>query len=91
MKRKHWSGYGTVNVVKEASYNFRGTRSVVVRVTGNHERGLIRGFYDSHCIYGWIGKQYGELEGFSYEVLEHGYERNNGIDEEYAVYELMYK
>lgn len=52
MKIKHWVGYGTVNAqkVKDKSCTLH------VRVTGNHEWGLVRN--DAYNLYHWLVKRF---------------------------------
>lgn len=97
MRIKHWAGYGTVTATKvsDHTYKWNHRRQIKVRVTGNHEMGLTRTFYDPSCIWHWLGKRFVKGKTYAdfaeYMVLENGYARNNGVDEEYAVYLLVYK
>lgn len=105
MRIKHYSGYGCVTITKGSDRKYPMIvdgymsicRQIMVKVVGNHERGLERGFYDPYCIHEWIGRRYAKGKNYtdlvSYKVLSRGYERNDEkhIDEEYAIYELIYK
>jgi len=52
MKIKHWQGYGTVSAQKIQDANC----TLHVRVTGNHEWGLVRN--DLYDLYSWIVKRF---------------------------------
>lgn len=41
MKIKHWQGYGTVDAKKVSKTTAKGYTTLVIRVTGDHEWGLV--------------------------------------------------
>lgn len=56
MKIKHWQGYGTVTAVK-----IKDTACTLhIRVTGNHEWGLIR--RDVYDLFNWLVKRFDKTE-----------------------------
>lgn len=52
MKIKHWQGYGTVSAQKIPDKNC----TLHIRVTGNHEWGLLR--RDAYDLYRWLVKRF---------------------------------
>lgn len=52
MKIKHWQGYGTVSAQKIPDKKC----TLHIRVTGNHEWGLVRN--DSYDLYKWLVKRF---------------------------------
>lgn len=46
MKIKHWSGYGTMDVKKDALGSFKDGRLLAVTLRGNHECGLWNRYRD---------------------------------------------
>ena len=71
MKRKHWQGYGTVDM----KIIDRTPGSITIKVKGNHEYGLSFPFYDTYRLTEWMGKLGGFTENqvrtyTSYESIE---------------------
>ena len=90
MKIKHWQGYGTVNAVKESRTVRDGVVTLTIKVTGNHEWGLVRD--DEYDLINWLVKRFdksfkGNRVRYGYES---GYSRNGNIDEEYCRYQFQY-
>lgn len=56
MKIKHWQGYGCVNAKKISSKSNNGEMTTIIKVTGNHECGLIRN--DKYDAYNWLLKRF---------------------------------
>ena len=52
MKVKHWQGYGSVEMKVISRKQIENTKTIVVRVSGNHEWGLVRN--DTYDVYRWI-------------------------------------
>ena len=93
MKVKHWQGYGTVEMKKVSQKTQNGVKTVVVKVSGNHEWGLKRN--DVYDIHRWICKrlakdckEYSDIINMS---INDSYEIINGIDTEVCVYTISYK
>lgn len=92
MKIKHWQGYGTVNAEKVSKKTAGGITTLVVRVSGNHEWGLIRD--DEYDLKTWLVKRFdksfdpGNRVAYSYDS---GYRNNGKVDEEYCVYTFQYR
>ena len=53
MRRKHWHGYGTVNVFVKV----RNKLFIQIKVTGDHEQGLEVNPGDTYTLAQWLGKQ----------------------------------
>lgn len=54
MRIKHFCGYGSVNAVKVKDP----TCTLHVRVSGNHERGVVREPWDTPLLYKWLIKRF---------------------------------
>lgn len=93
MKVKHWQGYGSVEMKKVKTTTIGNTKTVVVRVSGNHEWGLERN--DTYDIFNWICKRFAkdckEYSDIIDMQLQSGYEKVNGLDTEYCVYTITYE
>jgi hypothetical protein len=60
MRIKHFAGYGCVNATKIKDIKTgENTRRLVVKVWGNHERGIYRNDY--YDIYNWLVKRFTKL------------------------------
>jgi len=55
MKVKHFAGYGSVEAKKIGQRKEGELKTVVVRVRGNHERGLL--CFDRYDFVRWLGKK----------------------------------
>lgn len=95
MKIKHWQGYGCVTAKKVSKTVKNGVTKLVVRVTGNHEWGLVR--EDKYDLKRWLidrfDKSAKDVNPYSIEYkYVDGYERTaDGIDEEYCEYTFAYE
>ena len=56
MKIKHWQGYGTVNAQKISRTVRNGMVTMVIKVTGDHEWGLVRD--DEYDLKNWLVKRF---------------------------------
>ena len=57
MKIKHFHGYGTVDAVRIGNKKVNeNERRLLIRVVGNHERGIIRN--DKYDVYNWLVKRF---------------------------------
>lgn len=56
MRLKHWKGYGTIDAKKMSLTNSRGIRTLRVRITGNHEYGIVT--RDPYTIANWLVKRF---------------------------------
>lgn len=56
MKIKHWQGYGTVDAKKVHRSVRGGTVELVIKVTGDHEWGLIRD--DEYDLKNWLIRRF---------------------------------
>lgn len=56
MKLKHWSGYGSINATKVSKVTKNGETVLTVKVTGNHECGLVRA--DKYDAFNWLLKRF---------------------------------
>lgn len=94
MRIKHFAGYGSVSAKKLKKQAIGNTTTLIVKVTGNHEQGLTRPFFDPYLIYNWIVKKFDKRENIDYIHLNYtcddGYEITNGISNEYAIYTITY-
>lgn len=94
MRIKHWQGYGTVTAKKISKTTKNGITTLVVRVNGNHEWGLVRN--DIYDLKRWLidkfDKSAADINPYSIDYnYEDGYERTaSGIDEEYCKYTFVY-
>lgn len=92
MRIKHWQGYGTVNAQKIGLKKGMGVTTLTIKVTGNHEWGLVR--EDEYDLINWLVKRFDKsfkgdrLLGYTYD---HGYARVGNIDEEYCTYTMSYE
>ena len=68
VKRKHWQGYGSVNMTLISRTN----KEVYIKVKGNHECGLSFPFYDIYRLTQWMGKlgKFTQEQVSSYESSE---------------------
>ena len=88
MKIKHFHGYGTINASKISKTTKNGHTKLVIKLSGNHECGLIRN--DKYDVANWLVKRfdksfqdYRQITGLD---INSGYE--NGI--ETAIYTIEY-
>ena len=94
MKIKHWQGYGTVEMkVISRRYQVKeGIKSLVVRVTGNHEWGLERN--DVYDVHRWICSRFAkdclDYRKITDLQLNDRYERINGLETEVCDYFIQY-
>lgn len=92
MKVKHWQGYGCVEMKKISQKVKNGIKTVVVRVSGNHEYGLERN--DTYDIHRWICKRLAkDCKDYSDIIdmqLNDRYEKIDGIDTEVCDYTITY-
>lgn len=57
MRIKHFAGYGCVNATKIKHVKTgENTKRIVIKVVGNHERGIYRNDY--YDIYNWLVKRF---------------------------------
>lgn len=56
MRIKHWQGYGCVNASKVSMTTKDNIRTLVIKVTGNHEYGLARN--DTYDVSRWLIKRF---------------------------------
>lgn len=56
MKIKHWQGYGCVNATKVKMTTKDNIRNLIIRVSGNHECGLVRD--DKYDVANWLIKRF---------------------------------
>ena len=75
MRIKHWHGYGKVNVTTVV----RTETLCVLRVSGNHERGLEINQGDKYTLAHWLGKR-GKFTEDMVESYETNEEFLNGED-----------
>lgn len=54
MKVKHWAGYGCVNIKKIKDKN----HTLHVKVSGNHECGVVRDKTYAYDLYNWFVKRF---------------------------------
>ncbi len=86
MKIKHWQGYGTVDAKKISRTVENGMVTLIVKVTGDHEWGLVRD--DEYDLINWLVKRFDKnFQG--HRVL---YKFDCGIENghEYCVYTFAY-
>lgn len=91
MRIKHFAGYGSVNAKKLHEHTLDGTHFVLVCVSGNHEWGLTRSFYDPWTIERWLGRFAKGEKLVDYEVVDHEYIRIDGCDTEQCAYLLAFE
>lgn len=88
MKIKHWQGYGTVNAVKlSMSRAPMGAVVLRIKVTGDHEWGLVRD--DEYDLKNWLIKRFDKNfrdQRIGY-TIDSGYENGH----EYCVYTFAYR
>ena len=90
MKIKHWAGYGTVNAKKFFEESYGSTHYVTVGITGDHECGLDRPFYDPYCIEKWLKRFLKGGKLITYNVIDHGYIRIDNKNTEHIVIQLVF-
>lgn len=94
MKIKHFSEYGCVNAVKtqKIKINDRVNR-IVIKVTGNHEYGLLRN--DPYDIFYWLVKRFCKDCATYSDILsmrtDDTYENVNGLSVETCTYVIDYR
>lgn len=91
MKIKHWQGYGTVNAKKISKTVENGKTILVVKVSGNHEWGLVR--EDLYDLKWWLidrfDKAAKDISPYEYNFsFIDDYGQN---DEEYCIYTFEYE
>ena len=110
MRIKHFAGYGTVNAKKLSERRYKyyisddmgvyddgHCKQIMVKVWGDHERGLERPFKDCYCIHGWLGTRFAKGKDYKdlidYQIVDNGntYDEHGHFNGEYAVYSLIYK
>lgn len=95
MHIKHWQGYGIITAKKIKKTTKNGETTLTVKVSGNHEYGLVRD--DIYDLKRWLIDRYDksakDINCYSIDYdYNSGYERNaNGIDEEYCIYTFRYE
>lgn len=93
MKVKHYQGYGCVDMKKISQKTKNGIKTVVIRVSGNHEWGLERD--DTYDIHWWICKRLAkDCKDYSDIInmdIDDRYEKINGLDTEVCDYTISYK
>lgn len=93
MKVKHWQGYGVIEMKKISQKTKNGVKTVVVKVSGNHEWGLERN--DTYDVHRWICKRLAkdckEYSDITNMTLNDHYETINGIYTEVCDYTISYK
>lgn len=87
MKIKHWQGYGTVNAVKEGRLVHDGWVILNIKVTGDHEWGLVRD--DEYDLINWLVKRFDK--SFKGNHVLYGYESGVKDGVEYCRYQFEYK
>lgn len=94
MKIKHFSGYGCVNAVKvKASKMNERIKQITIKVTGDHERGLLRN--DTYDVFYWLVKRFCKDCATYSDILRfrtfETYENVNGVYVETCTYIIDYK
>ena len=94
MKIKHWQGYGSVDATKIGRTREPLGRVVLrVKVSGNHEWGLIR--EDIYDLVNWLVRRFdksfkGSEYDVQYRILDSGTDFSTGNGIEYCIYEFRY-
>ena len=93
MKIKHFTGYGSINATK--LYNTKigeKTKRLVIKVSGNHECGLVRrDYYDVfNCLVKRFDKNCTDYKNIDHIIINSDYENINNIDTEIAIYTIDY-
>lgn len=87
MKLKHWQGYGAIDARRtEFRMNQDGTNTVVIKVTGRHEYGLVQD--DVYDVHRWLLKRFAKDCPDYRSVTDM---RISEPDGETAVYEVTYR
>lgn len=93
MRIKHWQGYGSVNasVVRRITVSAKhNIKSILIKVSGNHEYGLVRNDY--YDVFRWLLKRFDKQVQDDRQIMnidiESGYDSN---DVEYAYYTIVYR
>lgn len=93
MKIKHWQGYGSVEAVRfgKTWIDKYGDAHVTVKVTGNHECGLVRD--DKYDLFNWLVKKfYKQAESYRQikdVIIAEGTVTYNGKPTDSCVYEFI--
>ena len=85
MKIKHWQGYGCLTAKKISRKASNGIITLIIKVTGNHECGLVRN--DKYDLFNWLVKRfdktvsdYTKITNYTYhDCTEHDSD-NNPVD-----------
>ena len=93
MRIKHFAGYGCVNATKIKHIKTgENTQQIVIKVSGNHERGLYRN--DKYDVYNWLVKRFckdcADYKSIYYISVNLDYERINNLDTEVLTYYIDY-
>lgn len=93
MHIKHWQGYGFITAKKISKTVKNGITTLVIKVSGNHEWGLVR--EDIYDLKWWLIDRFDKSVDISpYEIAydyKSGYTTTaNGLDEEYCIYTFTY-
>lgn len=95
MRIKHWQGYGSVTATKLKKTVKNGITTLIVKVNGNHEYGLVRD--DIYTLKRWLidkfDKTARDISPYSIDYdYKDGYSLTaDGLDEEYCIYTFNYE
>ena len=94
MHIKHWAGYGLVTAKLISKTVTDGETILVVKVSGNHEQGLVR--TDLYTLKSWLVDKFDraakDISPYSieYDYLNDYETTSDGLDEEYCIYTFRY-
>lgn len=95
MRIKHWQGYGLVTAKKVKKSVKNGITTLIVKVNGNHEYGLVRD--DIYTLKHWLIDKFDKAAkdispySINYDYND-GYSLTaDGCDEEYCIYTFTYE
>lgn len=90
MRIKHWQGYGTVTAKKISKTMENGETVLVIKVSGNHEWGLVRD--DAYDLKRWLIDRFDKsAKDLTWYNINYNYiDDYDDNDEEYCIYTFRY-
>ena len=89
MKVKHWQGYGSVDMKVISRKQVANIKTIVVRVSGNHEWGLVRD--DEYDIYHWICSRFAKDCKSYVDIIDTHIQSDYTKDVETCDYTIIYR
>lgn len=89
MKVKHWQGYGSVDMKVISRKQTENTKTIVVRVSGDHEWGLVRD--DEYDVHRWICSRFAKDCKSYVDIIDMRIQSDYTKDVETCDYTITYR